>query len=342
MNVERELFKKSKVNINKLINYGFVKENNKYIYKKKFNNIDFTAIITIINNEVKGIIYDNITGDEYINHKIREQVGDFVSSIREEYKNILLDILNKCFDKNYFISDQANRITSQIKDKYNILPEFLWDKYPEFGIFRHKRSNKWFGIIMNINKSKLIKNNYEKIDVLNVKLDEKVKYYLKKKGIYEAYHMNKKNWVSIILDDTLPDNEIINLINISYESANIIGKWIVPANPKYYDIINAFNNTDTIIWKQSNNILKDDIIYIYVAAPYSSIMYKCIAIEVNIPYEYKDNNVSMNHVMKLKLLKKYNKGDLSQEKLNKLGIKTIRGPRSITPKLAQVLKKYDK
>ena len=154
--------------------------------------------------------------------------------------------------------------------------------------------------------------------------------------------MNKKNWVSIILDDTLSDDEIIDLIGISYDSANIMGEWIVPANPKYYDIINAFNDTNTIIWKQSNNIIKNDIIYIYVAAPYSSIMYKCIAIEVDIPYKYKDNNLSINHVMKLKLLKRYNKGDLSQEKLNKLGIKAIRGPRNITAKLAQELKKYEK
>lgn len=41
-----------------------------------------------------------------------------------------------------------------------------------------------------------------------------------KKGIYIAYHMNKKNWVSIILDDTLTDNEIISLIDISYNNSN--------------------------------------------------------------------------------------------------------------------------
>jgi len=31
--------------------------------------------------------------------------------------------------------------------------------------------------------------------------------------------MNKKNWVSIILDDTLADNEIISLIDISYNNS---------------------------------------------------------------------------------------------------------------------------
>ncbi|MBP3799889.1 MAG: MmcQ/YjbR family DNA-binding protein, partial [Bacilli bacterium] len=39
---------------------------------------------------------------------------------------------------------------------------------------------------------------------------------LKKKGYYEAYHMNKKSWITIILDDTVSDNDIKKLIDNSY------------------------------------------------------------------------------------------------------------------------------
>ena len=39
-------------------------------------------------------------------------------------------------------------------------------------------------------------------------------------GFYKAYHMNKKSWISIILDNTL-DNEIIySLIDQSYNNVN--------------------------------------------------------------------------------------------------------------------------
>lgn len=38
-----------------------------------------------------------------------------------------------------------------------------------------------------------------------------------KKGIYPEYHLNKKSWVSIILDDTLTDDEIMSLIDMSYQ-----------------------------------------------------------------------------------------------------------------------------
>lgn len=219
MNIEKEIFKRSKVDIDKLIKYGFKKENNKYIYEKRFLD-NFKAIIYIEDNNIIGKIIDLDINDEYINYRIESQNNEFVNMVREEYKNILKDILDNCFNKEYFIFDQTNRITKLIKDNYDVDPEFLWDNLPGCGVFRNKNNNKWFGIIMNIDKSKIIPKLTGEIEVLNVKLDNEVEKYLKKDGIYKAYHMNKKSWVSIILDDTLTDRDILNLINISYDILN--------------------------------------------------------------------------------------------------------------------------
>ena len=133
---------------------------------------------------------------------------------------------------------------------------------------------------------------------MNLKLDEQVEKYIIKKEIYPSYHLSKKNWISIILDNTLTDKEIIKLVEISYENSNLKGKWIILANPKYYDIMNAFNNTNIITWKQSNTIMKGDIIYLYIAEPYSSIMFKCEVIETDIPYEYNNKNLSIKKLWK--------------------------------------------
>jgi hypothetical protein len=67
-------------------------------------------------------------------------------------------------------------------------------------------------------------------------------------------------------------------------------------------------------------------------------MYKCKAIEVNIPYQYKDKNVSMNYIMKIKLLKKLDNKEYTFEYLNKLGIKAVRGPRKIKKDVSDKLK----
>ena len=43
--------------------------------------------------------------------------------------------------------------------------------------------------------------------------------------------------------------------------------WLIPANPKYYDVEAAFAAQDIIRWKQSSRVAVGDTIYLYVAAP---------------------------------------------------------------------------
>lgn len=330
MNIENEVFKRRKLDKSRLIPYGFVEDNDNYKYNKTFLNGNFKAEITIDNEEqINGKIYDLETGDEYTNFRIENANGAFSNLIRDEYIKILKDIAEKCFTENLFIYNQANRLADAIKNKYCILPEFLWDKFPNFGVFRNSKSNKWFGIIMNLDKSKIINEKTGEIEILNVKLDGEVSQYLKQEGIYPAYHLSKKSWVTIILDDTLPDNDILNLIDKSYKTSDKNEEWIVPANPKYYDIDDEFNESNIILWKQSNNIKIGNIVYIYIASPVSAIQYKCQVLEVNIPYKYKDKNLSMDKVMKIKLLKKYDKIPIDIKLLNEYGVKNIRGPRNM-------------
>ena len=331
MTIEEEIFKKSKPIKQKLIKYGFKKENNTYLIEKTFMNDSFKAILTIEKENIKGKIIDLEFNEEYTNIRVENSQGEFVNKVKNEYKKILQDIKNNCFENKYFTGNQANRITKYILNKYNDKPEFLWEKYEDFGVFRNQINKKWYAIIMNINKSVLKEKDNKQIDILNVKTDEKIiEKLIKEKGYYKAYHMNKKNWITIALDETLKDSVIEKLIDSSYNEINEKNEWIVPANPKYYDIVNSFNDTDTIIWKQSSNINKNDIVYIYVAAPFSQIMFKCKAEEVNIPFEYKDQNVSMKSIVKLKLIKKYKKDQITFKKLNELGITSIRGPRKVS------------
>ena len=338
LNIENEVFKRTVANFNNLEKYGFKKENNTYIYEKIFLNNEFKAIIRVDDKGlVSGKVIDLQVDEEYANIRT-EMTGEFVNNVRESYKNILIDIRKHCFETNYFIFNQSNRINKYIKEKYNNEPEFLWDKFPGYAVYRNENNNKWYGIIMNLDSSKL-SNSSGEVEISNVKLDEnKIQELLKQKGFYEAYHMNKTDWVSIILNDALKDEEIISLIDDSYNLISEPEEWIVPANTKYYDVINCFNGTDEIIWKQSSNVHTNDIIYLYVADPYSKIMYKCKAIEVNIPYEYKDKNISMKYVMKIKLLKKLENKNYTFEYLNKLGIKAVRGPRKITKEISDKLK----
>ena len=220
MNIESIIFKRTNVNFELLEKYGFKKNNNEYNYSKNFLDNDFKAYIAVNSLGVlSGKIIDLQTNEEYTN--IRTEInGSFVNKVREEYKKILLDIKDKCYETNYFISNQANRITEYIKEKYCDIPEFLWKKYEGYGVFRNKSNKKWYAIIMNIDKSK-IANSSGEIEIINLKLDPKdINALLNKKGFYKAYHMNSNSWISIILDDSIKDEEIIDLINKSYDIIN--------------------------------------------------------------------------------------------------------------------------
>ncbi len=218
MLIEDEIFKKSKVDINKLLKYGFIEDNSIYKYTKYIMNNTFKVDI-MINKDgiVKGKIYDNRLKDEYINFRIKDINGSFSSEVRDEFKNILLDIKNKCFINKLFIYEQTNRIANKIKLKYNDNANFEWEKYPGYAVFKNSITKKWYAIIMNIDKSKIDSNYKGEIEIINVKLNpSEIQELLKQNGYYQAYHMNKKNWITIILDDTIKDEDIMNLIIESY------------------------------------------------------------------------------------------------------------------------------
>ena len=70
---------------------------------------------------------------------------------------------------------------------------------------------------MEIDKSKK-KNKKGKIEIINVKVPSNgVNDLLKKIGIYPAYHMNKKHWITIVLDDSLEDELLFRLVDDSYK-----------------------------------------------------------------------------------------------------------------------------
>lgn len=218
MDIEKDIFKRSRVVYEKLIPYGFTKEKKKYKLSKNILDNAFRVDIEIAEKAPPQVkVYDLSFDEEYINYRRESETGEFVNKVRGELQKILTDIKDNCTITNYFISNQANRIASLIFEKYNDIPEFAWEKFPLDGIFKNPSTNKWYALIMNINKSKITPGN-EDVDILNVKLAENViKSLLTKKGFYQAYHMNKKNWLTIILDDTLPDEEIMYYIAESHK-----------------------------------------------------------------------------------------------------------------------------
>ena len=238
-----------------------------------------------------------------------------------------------------------------IKKKYKVLPEYPWRKYDSNAVFRHSDNKKWFALVMDVQKNKLGLSGTDYINVVNLKIDDMFfrDMIIREDGIMPAYHMNKMHWITVLLDDTVPDDRVFELIDMSFMATASAKKkekirppkeWIIPSNPKYYDIIHAFDVTDTIDWKQGAGIKKGDTVFMYVGAPISAILYKCKVTETDIPYQYQDENLTIKALMKIRLLKRYDPDCFTFEVLKtEYGIFAVRGPRGVPNSLSAALEK---
>ena len=41
-------------------------------------------------------------------------------------------------------------IMNYISERYDVEPQYLWDTYPDYAVFRHPGNGKWFAVIMNV------------------------------------------------------------------------------------------------------------------------------------------------------------------------------------------------
>ena len=102
-----------------------------------------------------------------------------------------------------------------ILETSGIEPDFPWQDKPN-AVFRHPLGKKWFALVMDIPKSRLGEKDESVVDVVNLKCPPSlVSSFCQGNGIYHAYHMNKANWISVVLADA-DEDEIKTLTDISF------------------------------------------------------------------------------------------------------------------------------
>lgn len=219
MTIEEKIFKRTIIDFSRLEKFGFIKSDGKWTYSELFMNGDFKALVNVNpNGNVSGTVIEIATDDEFLSLRVENMEG-FAGEVRTGYQRILEKIKANCCRINYFVHTQANRLTQAIFNAYGDEPVFPWDN-DDSGVFKNPNNGKWYALIMSINRSKLDKKLSGEVEVMNIKLDEaKIPELHKQAGFYPAYHMNKKNWITITLDDTMPDEVLFELIEESHDFA---------------------------------------------------------------------------------------------------------------------------
>ncbi len=348
---EEEPFLRRTLNQGALAPFGFEPEGDGWRYAEAFLNGAFTANMRIdASGAVYGEVIDNDLGEEYLPIRTEREVGAYVGAVREAYGAILARIADACFVPEQFLFPQTNRIAAKIAERYGETPDRPFAKIPTYAVFRVPETRKWYGLVMDITEAQLMGGSADadsrKVEVLNLKIPkERAEEIHALPGVYPGYHMKRADWISVLLDGTMPDDALLELIAGSRQFAAKGSKpragkteWIVPANPKYYNVDAAFAQEDVILWKQSSAIRPGDIVYLYVAAPYSAVRYRCEAVPVDIPYPFQNKNVRMKTVMRIRRLATYPPEAVPFAKLCELGIRAVRGPRVVTEAFSAFMK----
>lgn len=109
------------------------------------------------------------------------------------------------------------KIIDYITTKYNVEPNHPWKKYPEYTTFKDVESSKWFVLLMNLSRETLGLREPGDVWVMNVKADpEFIMFSSNMVGYMPGYHMNKQHWLTVLLDGSVPMEQIFDCIDRSY------------------------------------------------------------------------------------------------------------------------------
>lgn len=112
----------------------------------------------------------------------------------------------------------TSKVLGYIKEQYAAEPEFLWENDSNNAAIRNPDNRKWFAVLMmNMPRKTLRLDGGGTVDIMDLKCDPLLLgSLLDGRGCLPAYHMNKEHWLTVLLDGTVPAEDIFAMIDISY------------------------------------------------------------------------------------------------------------------------------
>lgn len=215
--IEKDIFGQAKPLKDDLLRFGFKQDGPNLVYHALLLDGQFEAKVSVSGITVKGEVIDLDTGDPYRLFRLEEGNMGYSHKVKEAYVELLLKIREACFKAPSPHSIQAQRIIEQSAKKLGTKSDEPFADSHATALRNQK--GKWIGLIMKIKGSLLGGKSEDEVEVINVK-SEMVETLLGRKGYYPAYHMNKAKWITITLDGSVQDEEILTRIKESLEAVD--------------------------------------------------------------------------------------------------------------------------
>ncbi len=214
--VKGGFFKNMSSDARKLAEYGFESADGRLAYAEKIADGQFVMTVEVDGSgEVFASVKDGATGDPYTLHLVESAGGEFVGMVRAEYARVLGDIADKCFLREVFKSPQTKAVLGCAREKFGCEPEFLWEKLPTAAVLRRGDTGKWYAVLMKIDGARFGREG--EVEIADFRADPAdVEELVDGKSVFSGYHMNKKHWITVVLDGSASQGRAEELLGASY------------------------------------------------------------------------------------------------------------------------------
>lgn len=220
------LFKNKRVIAGRLVPFGFSKGKSAFSYSARLLDGQFEMTVSVTRDgKVAAQVLDALTNEPYILHRLSDAAGAFVGTVREQYLGVLAKIADACFEPDFFKSEGARDIIEYVRGQYGDELEFLWERFPNNAIFRRKDNTKWYAALLTVKRAKLGLDGDGSLEVVDLRMaPEDIEKLVDREKYFPGYHMNKRHWITICLDGSVPQKEIHHRIDLSHALAAKDGK----------------------------------------------------------------------------------------------------------------------
>ena len=220
MDIIKSVFKFKRAEFEKLKSYGFLKEGGSLVFRTRICETMRLTVAVDGDGDIKTEVWDTETEEPYTLFLVDGASGEFVGRVREEYTKALEEIAENCFETQIFKCKNTAEILQYARKRYGDKEEYLWEKFPDNAVLRRGDTGKWYAVILTVPYSKFGIEREGTVEVIDVRMDpgelertvDDIKYF-------RGWHMNKKRWVTMLLDGSAPLDEIISRLDESYKLA---------------------------------------------------------------------------------------------------------------------------
>lgn len=218
--IER-IFRHKKINFSKLESFGFSAEDGGFVWQTVIADDQMRLSVCVnADGTVRADVFDAETGELYTLFLSPKASGGFVGAVRADYESALENIAAHCCEPDVYKSKSAQSLAEYAAQTYGSSLEFLWKASPTSSVLRRQDNAKWYCAFLTVEACKLGLPGNDVLEIADVRCrTEELERLIDGRRYFAGYHMNKKHWLTMMLDGSIPLEELRARLDESWRLA---------------------------------------------------------------------------------------------------------------------------